>query len=67
MNKEYKVGFVKGYDKGYKDAMAKKSNIIKCKDCKWWSKSKLKCYRPYANRQSNSNSFCDKGIRKNVQ
>ena len=63
----YGNGCAKKLKEDAMDQLKEQPEIVLCKDCKWWSKSKLKCYRPYANRQSNSNSFCDKGIRKNVQ
>lgn len=58
LNNEYKKGFVEGYE----SASKKYTKLIMCKYCKWWSKNKLKCYRPFAHRQANANSFCDKGV-----
>ena len=82
--KEYKIGYIDGYNKAlrdmkrpiktieqpkekYKKPKEKPIRIVRCENCRWWSKSKLKCYRPYANRQANATSFCDKGELKNEQ
>ena len=64
-NQDYRKGYVSGYNKAaseYKAKEIKNNIIVHCKYCKWWSKNKLKCYRPFAHRQANANSFCDKGV-----
>jgi hypothetical protein len=59
LNNEYKKGFVEGYE-----AASKKYNkLTMCKDCKYFSKLKLKCYKPYANRHVNAGDFCSRGVR----
>ena len=57
-NNEYKKGFVEGYEK----AIHTNKKLTYCRDCKWFSKDKLKCYKPYANRQVNGGDFCSRGV-----
>lgn len=59
LDKEYKIGFIEGYEAASK----KYKKLTMCKDCKYFSKLKLKCYKPYANRQVNAGDFCSRGVR----
>lgn len=48
----------KGYVDGYKKAASK---IVKCADCKWYSKRMQRCYHRSGIRQALPNDFCSKG------
>lgn len=57
------TAYKKGYVDGYKKAASK---VVKCNECKWYSKRMQECYHRSGIRQALPNDFCSKGERKNV-
>lgn len=38
--------------------------VVRCKDCKWYSVGSMMCYRPYCNGWMGINDFCSRGERR---